>query len=123
MRRRPPRSTRTYTLFPYTTLFRSPRERQLSKGAGTRDENRQRQRVEQRKDDPLRVSGPACPTDESCIEVECADDEREQADAEIGPFALAWIAAQPGNECRDRPEDEQEDRKSDGGGKSGTERV
>src|SRR3546814_1732978 len=24
MRRRPPRSTRTYTLFPYTTLFRSP---------------------------------------------------------------------------------------------------
>src|SRR3546814_13569952 len=28
MIRRPPRSTRTYTLFPYTTLFRSP-----SKGA------------------------------------------------------------------------------------------
>src|SRR3546814_18196786 len=25
MFRRPPRSTRTYTLFPYTTLFRSPR--------------------------------------------------------------------------------------------------
>src|SRR3546814_7914766 len=25
MRRRPPRSTRTYTLFPYTTLFRSLR--------------------------------------------------------------------------------------------------
>src|SRR3546814_20457258 len=25
MRRRPPRSTRTYTLFPYTTLFRSER--------------------------------------------------------------------------------------------------
>src|SRR3546814_10002264 len=24
MRRRPPRSTRTYTLFPYSTLFRSP---------------------------------------------------------------------------------------------------
>src|SRR3546814_17695928 len=24
IRRRPPRSTRTYTLFPYTTLFRSP---------------------------------------------------------------------------------------------------
>src|SRR3546814_7420726 len=24
MRRRPPRSTRTYTLFPYTTLFRAP---------------------------------------------------------------------------------------------------
>src|SRR3546814_14091596 len=26
MRRRPPRSTRTDTLFPYTTLFRSPSE-------------------------------------------------------------------------------------------------
>src|SRR3546814_14748486 len=26
MRRRPPRSTRTDTLFPYTTLFRSPAE-------------------------------------------------------------------------------------------------
>src|SRR3546814_17843501 len=29
MRRRPPRSTRTYTLFPYTTLFRSQRKGQL----------------------------------------------------------------------------------------------
>src|SRR3546814_11961032 len=29
MIRRPPRSTRTDTLFPYTTLFRSPPERQL----------------------------------------------------------------------------------------------
>src|SRR3546814_8108388 len=28
MIRRPPRSTHTYTLFPYTTLFRSPRHRQ-----------------------------------------------------------------------------------------------
>src|SRR3546814_7829877 len=28
MRRRPPRSTRTDTLFPYTTLFRSPEQRQ-----------------------------------------------------------------------------------------------
>src|SRR3546814_4933364 len=27
MKRRPPRSTRTDTLFPYTTLFRSPRDR------------------------------------------------------------------------------------------------
>src|SRR3546814_3788644 len=33
MIRRPPRSTRTDTLFPYTTLFRSPRHRwQLLKG-------------------------------------------------------------------------------------------
>src|SRR3546814_1299783 len=30
MRRRPPRSTRTDTLFPYTTLFRSPARRGLA---------------------------------------------------------------------------------------------
>src|SRR3546814_18122341 len=33
MIRRPPRSTRTYTLFPYTTLFRSPTEA-LTSGIG-----------------------------------------------------------------------------------------
>src|SRR3546814_18832953 len=32
MKRRPPRSTRTDTLFPYTTLFRSPQERQSKIG-------------------------------------------------------------------------------------------
>src|SRR3546814_5796470 len=31
MIRRPPRSTRTVTLFPYTTLFRSPRSRSLGR--------------------------------------------------------------------------------------------
>src|SRR3546814_1137328 len=35
MRRRPPRSTRTDTLFPYTTLFRSqPRRPRLVRGLG-----------------------------------------------------------------------------------------
>src|SRR3546814_2345208 len=33
MRRRPPRSTRTDTLFPYTTLFRSLAKRTTDKGA------------------------------------------------------------------------------------------
>src|SRR3546814_1883060 len=33
MIRRPPRSTRTDTLFPYTTLFRSPRARALGRHA------------------------------------------------------------------------------------------
>src|SRR3546814_2231214 len=33
MRRRPPRSTRTDTLFPYTTLFRSVLERLMEEGA------------------------------------------------------------------------------------------
>src|SRR3546814_11265186 len=31
MLRRPPRSTRTYTLFPYTTLFRSPDELRVAR--------------------------------------------------------------------------------------------
>src|SRR3546814_2972872 len=35
MRRRPPRSTRTYTLFPYTTLFRSDRVRRRRRRAWT----------------------------------------------------------------------------------------
>src|SRR3546814_5396887 len=33
MIRRPPRSTRTDTLFPYTTLFRSPSEDRLRRGS------------------------------------------------------------------------------------------
>src|SRR3546814_17327698 len=32
--RRPPRSTRTYTLFPYTTLFRSERPLMIVGGSG-----------------------------------------------------------------------------------------
>src|SRR3546814_11816044 len=32
MRRRPPRSTRTDTLFPYTTLFRSPNPETIASG-------------------------------------------------------------------------------------------
>src|SRR3546814_10873549 len=46
MIRRPPRSTRTYTLFPYTTLFRSPsrrsRPRRRSARRTRRVHNRQR---------------------------------------------------------------------------------
>src|SRR3546814_18505941 len=37
MIRRPPRSTRTYTLFPYTTLFRSVETRQRIAGLTGRD--------------------------------------------------------------------------------------
>src|SRR3546814_6252021 len=37
MIRRPPRSTRTDTLFPYTTLFRSRRERLVRSGDGRGD--------------------------------------------------------------------------------------
>src|SRR3546814_7623345 len=38
MIRRPPRSTRTDTLFPYTTLFRSIRNARLAIGAGVIEE-------------------------------------------------------------------------------------
>src|SRR3546814_19636773 len=42
MRRRPPRSTRTDTLFPYTTLFRSERDQEFDKEFvdGVRDVDR-----------------------------------------------------------------------------------
>src|SRR5216110_3536838 len=36
MIRRPPRSTQAHTLFPYTTLFRSPRMNSLPPGTGRR---------------------------------------------------------------------------------------
>src|SRR3546814_10204551 len=38
MIRRPPRSTRTDTLFPYTTLFRSHQRGRLWRGAGKADQ-------------------------------------------------------------------------------------
>src|SRR3546814_4134620 len=52
MRRRPPRSTRTDTLFPYTTLFRSQREQRhrremLRGGLGKRDQQRSRRQNRQ----------------------------------------------------------------------------
>src|SRR3546814_8331964 len=46
MRRRPPRSTRTDTLFPYTTLFRSAADPSLhARGPADRRRNRSRFRV------------------------------------------------------------------------------
>src|SRR3546814_17404216 len=42
MIRRPPRSTRTYTLFPYTTLFRSERPMRRLRPGHRRPEGRQR---------------------------------------------------------------------------------
>src|SRR3546814_12546836 len=41
---RPPRSTRTDTLFPYTTLFRSPKESADRRGQRTALESRSRRR-------------------------------------------------------------------------------
>src|SRR3546814_11502339 len=46
--RRPPRSTRTDTLFPYTTLFRSIRQRQIGfSGRAYRDDAQRRREAAQ----------------------------------------------------------------------------
>src|SRR3546814_1506889 len=52
MIRRPPRSTRTDTLFPYTTLFRSLGERGAERGDGTRGGGQQH--------DPVADAGRDC---------------------------------------------------------------
>src|SRR3546814_3214905 len=66
MIRRPPRSTRTDTLFPYTTLFRSPHRRRQGEQAGKRQQpdldeaQRSRPEEEQGLDAPqVRVVGPS----------------------------------------------------------------
>src|SRR3546814_7651242 len=48
MLRRPPRSTRTDTLFPYTTLFRSDRRRAFRRAAGARRDRRRARAVRSR---------------------------------------------------------------------------
>src|SRR3546814_5282285 len=45
MIRRPPRSTRTDTLFPYTTLFRSPVQHDIGKDGESDDEGPDRRQV------------------------------------------------------------------------------
>src|SRR3546814_7096359 len=51
MIRRPPRSTRPYTLFPYTTLFRSEIEYRRGHADDPRDHRQQRQPHDQREAD------------------------------------------------------------------------
>src|SRR3546814_2339075 len=57
MIRRPPRSTRTYTLFPYTTLFRSRRHR------GLRVPRRRAQGVAAEEIRPARTGAGGCVVD------------------------------------------------------------
>src|SRR3546814_385725 len=71
MRRRPPRSTRTDTLFPYTTLFRSDRVRVLHGGL----------HVPRRHPDLLGRSGPAFPA--------CARYRNQRHRAAAGPVPAA----------------------------------
>src|SRR3546814_14615745 len=69
MIRRPPRSTRTDTLFPYTTLFRSARNRSDSK--------RSRRRIEgfHQRATHIRI----LPRVDGCPEARCAAGSRPQA--------------------------------------------
>src|SRR3546814_3018047 len=59
MIRRPPRSTRTDTLFPYTTLFRSPR-REIRRGASRCPELTGKLPVSTAAQVPGLRRGPAC---------------------------------------------------------------
>src|SRR3546814_5063545 len=75
MVRRPPRSTRTDTLFPYTTLFRSDQDRQ---GDGDRPEVAGRHRDRPDVDGGLRevvAVGPGAACEE--VEEDVADQQRE----------------------------------------------
>src|SRR3546814_17039458 len=102
MRRRPPRSTRTDTLFPYTTLFRSDR-----------GHPRPRARDEQR----LALGG---------AEAEALGEQRSDRAAghDDRPLGPERPAAADRDRRRDRLEDRDlEDRTSVGQGKSGSVRV
>src|SRR3546814_11618723 len=59
MVRRPPRSTRTDTLFPYTTLFRSPRTRALPRRARYRADRRDGGGADHHCDPPAFLRPPA----------------------------------------------------------------
>src|SRR3546814_12051910 len=78
MIRRPPRSTRTDTLFPYTTLFRSPRIRPDEGGRGCGGEGGVR-----RKGARDRLSG----WDDDRIAARRADGGR---DCEVGRIFQLW---------------------------------
>src|SRR3546814_7820716 len=107
MIRRPPRSTRTDTLFPYTTLFRS-NEGQYRRLRGYPDDARERGRevIERVALDPVRAEAERmiAPT----VVLEPGDDARVMQDEIFGPIlpirgyrdlddAIAYV------EGRDRP--------------------
>src|SRR3546814_3452255 len=61
MIRRPPRSTRTDTLFPYTTLFRSPRHRLFAQARGRSLCDEGRPSARRSSDEPVRRGHGAQP--------------------------------------------------------------
>src|SRR3546814_13800029 len=111
MIRRPPRSTRTDTLFPYTTLFRSPeasRDRTRDGGDDEKADQHGGQRLAGgRQHVGERVAGPRHPHDEEDQHVEDREDVPDAADrsqrprrhiaARRGPLlqAVAHVATAP----------------------------
>src|SRR3546814_12245430 len=91
MIRRPPRSTRTDTLFPYTTLFRSPRRCCRERGRRTRRPN------------PPASKGAAPPM------------KVDLFDFELTPDRIALCPAAPRNAARMPVRDGAETRQAHGG--------
>src|SRR3546814_19237322 len=115
MIRRPPRSTRTDTLFPYTTLFRSRFRRRQRDGAGIRRGQREgcseRDDGRQQRNDPARdqrgdgSAAARCFQQRDNVEADAADLGAQ----EDGLVTVAWPAWLPQYVRRDsygyKPED------------------
>src|SRR3546814_3108408 len=78
MIRRPPRSTRTDTLFPYTTLFRSPRPAQMAGPAVHGARSLALCRFEPRW--PLRTGAPGVPV---VLPGDCGEPRSEEHTSEL----------------------------------------
>src|SRR3546814_15870027 len=87
MMRRPPRSTHTDTLFPYTTLFRSRRPAARSSSCLART-------VGIRSDWRLPKDGPAClavPIPHTEDASQAGVEQRQVFRCPVEPFALRWV--------------------------------
>src|SRR3546814_14532292 len=129
MSRLPPRSTRTDTLFPYTTLFRSPRKEKGGASSAHRDLARERQRTEQqrhRQDAVDAVEQPAMPRNELArildpgaafhpalrAVAELSEQAHEQADPQRhADDARAIADRRAGDQSREHADDKSEERR------------
>src|SRR3546814_12733585 len=90
MIRRPPRSTRTDTLFPYTTLFRSPRAAAKAAGTGTSGQQDTLANKDQLRGtkDPTEEKGGELARRESRMDFG-ESDQRRAGGAELGADGMA----------------------------------
>src|SRR3546814_1150524 len=95
MIRRPPRSTRTDTLFPYTTLFRSEEHRQPDRSPQAEIDQgaRAEQRLADRRRDPARLFGRGI--------VERAIVDQPARPADLRHHAVAGVDAQRAGDAAD----------------------